>query len=411
MEVTSRTIELVLRGATVAGKTILIFVLAKAVSTDQLAQYGLFTATLALALLLVGFDYYNFTIRELLRPANANSTIIIIRQFQFSIIALLVTAPVLILALLLQNPFPSVALFFFPLLVTELLAQESWRILIALGQTTRAAVVLFLRSGVWCFAFLLAHFFSEVEIKLTAVMLAWLTGGIAALVVGAKGLTAKLSWRDVVRTKPKFDWFIKGIRVSIAFLVATALWRFLFTADRYWIDFYSGPDALAAYVVYISVFAGCLAFLDAGVVVRVYPRLVASYLKNDGAEIKRARAEMLKGLSLGILILYPVSLLGIEILVRWLDSPVYREHKDIIYPLLVALALYVISLPAHYHLYAKQRDKWIVWVTVVATLIALAIWQILIPDAGPSGAAVGLVGACTILAVAKWALSLTMHDQ
>lgn len=63
----NRLLNVVLRGITMASKFLLIFFLARFLEPTELAIYGLITATTGYALYLLGFDFYAFTAREMLK--------------------------------------------------------------------------------------------------------------------------------------------------------------------------------------------------------------------------------------------------------------------------------------------------------------------------------------------------------
>ena len=62
-----RLINVALRGTTLASKFLLIFFLAKFLEPKQLGLYGLLTVTIGYALYLLGFDFYTFTTREIIK--------------------------------------------------------------------------------------------------------------------------------------------------------------------------------------------------------------------------------------------------------------------------------------------------------------------------------------------------------
>lgn len=63
----SQLTNIAIRGSTLASKFLLIFFLARFLEPSELGVYGLFAATIGYSLYLLGFDFYTYTTRELLK--------------------------------------------------------------------------------------------------------------------------------------------------------------------------------------------------------------------------------------------------------------------------------------------------------------------------------------------------------
>ena len=63
----ARALNITLRGVTLGCRFLLIFFLARFLEPAQLGLYGLLTATIGYSLYLLGFDFYTFTTREILK--------------------------------------------------------------------------------------------------------------------------------------------------------------------------------------------------------------------------------------------------------------------------------------------------------------------------------------------------------
>src|SRR5690606_20238622 len=116
-------------GLTLIGRFLLIFFLARFLEPAELGLYGLFSATISYALYLLGFDFYTFTTREVLRRERSEWGGLLKSQLGLSAVLYGVFLPLLVL-IFVQGLLPwQLAGLFFVLLVLEHLTQELGRLL------------------------------------------------------------------------------------------------------------------------------------------------------------------------------------------------------------------------------------------------------------------------------------------
>ena len=122
-------INIVLRGVTLLSKFIFIFLLGKFAEDEYfLGEYGIITTSISLIIYLVGFDYYVFNTREILK--SKESIIDKIRnQFFFHLIAYSFVLP-LTLTIIFYFDFIDIKYFLivFLLIISEHLGQELFRL-------------------------------------------------------------------------------------------------------------------------------------------------------------------------------------------------------------------------------------------------------------------------------------------
>src|ERR1700753_658930 len=71
---------LLLRGLTLASRFLLSVLLARMLTPDAVGEYGLITATLAFALVVIGLEFYSHTMRELVPAGEVRRVEIIANQ-------------------------------------------------------------------------------------------------------------------------------------------------------------------------------------------------------------------------------------------------------------------------------------------------------------------------------------------
>lgn len=370
-----RLANIVLRGMTLAGRFLLIFFLARYLEPADLGIYGLFTATIGYGLYFLGFDFYVFTVREILGRGRHEWGGLLKNQGVLSFILYVIFIPLFTLVFINKLLPWSIAGWFFTLIVLEHINQEIGRFLNAVSEPLTASLVLFLRLGVWPVAITILMYFEPVTRSLNYVFLAWAVSGSLALILGFYRITRLgiSGWQKQI----DWSWIGKGLNVALPLLMATLAIRGVFALDRYWFEALAGIEALATYVFFIGVSSVLVSFLDAGVFAFIYPVLIGAYNKKDSVLFRdNLRRLLMQTLILGFVVIF-VSLILIDPVLRWLNRPLYIQHKDIFFWLLLANFLYALGMVPHYALYAQGFDRPIIYSHVASFIVFVgATWFI-----------------------------------
>lgn len=343
-----------LRGGTLISKFALVFVLAKFLSPAEVGMYGLLAGGIGYALYVVGFEYYNYSIRELIGKEPGQWLCVLRDVAVLYVVLYLLFLPVALFVFY-KGWLPwSYAAWFLILTILEHAAQEINRVLVAVNEQLLASFVLFLRSGLWCFFVIYAIWRIPELRNLEFVLFAWVLGALFACVVGffrffsfdRASLEAPIDW----------GWLLKGAKIAIPFLVASLVIRGMFTFDRFWVESISGLDVLGAYVFYMGMATAVLSFLDAGVIVFVFPELVAAVKSGDDNKFSKGMKNFASSVCLVTSLLVIACWVSGYIILSWLNNPIYLDNFFILKWLLLAIFLYGLSVIPHLGLYAFGRD-------------------------------------------------------
>lgn len=369
----TRLVNVALRGMTLASKFLLIFFLARFLEPAELGLYGLLTASIGYALYLLGFDFYAFTTREIIKRERHEWGGLLKDQGALSLVLYAVFLPLLGL-IFAKDLLPwHVAGWFFALLILEHLTQELGRLLTAISEQLLASVVLFLRSGIWAVAVTALMFIEPGSRSLDFVLGAWTLGSLAALLLGIYRISQlKIGgWHKQI----DWQWIGKGLRIAIPLLVATLALRGLFTLDRYWLEALAGLEVLGAYVLFMGISNALMSFLDAGVFAFSYPGLITAHSRQDAAAFRQGLRKLLVQTLVLSAAFAVVALLLIGPLLQWLDKPLYLEQQGLFPWILLTTVLYALGMVPHYALYARGHDRPIIH-SHIASLLAFipATW-------------------------------------
>lgn len=403
----ARLLNIGLRSATLGSRFLFIFLLAKYLDPASVGYYGLFTATVGYALYFVGLDFYTYVTREILKTPNEQRGRLLKDQAALSGVLYLVLLP-FALVFLHQSGWPGhLAWWFFPILLLEHFNQEMSRLLVALSEQITASLLLFVRQGTWAIAIVALMTLDPKSRHLDAVMALWACAGVSAAALGIWKLNQLQmgGWR----APTDWNWIKKGIAVSTAFLVATLALRGFQTLDRYWLEALGGIEIVGAYVLFLGVAGTLMVFLDAGVVAYAYPALIQhSHRQESDAVRAKVRNMFFQTLALSVAFGI-VSWLLLPYLLGWINKPAYTNALGLYPWLLMATIINAIGMAPHYALYARGRDKPIIYSHLTALpVFALATWAFS-KNHGAQAVPIGLnISFAVILAwkaVAYWQLN------
>ncbi|THF57640.1 lipopolysaccharide biosynthesis protein [Pseudothauera rhizosphaerae] len=370
LSITRRLLNIGLRSATLTSKFALIFVLAKFLEPADVGLYGLFAATIMFVLMGLGADFYTYASREMIVSRRDLWAAMIRDQGAFFLISYTFLLPVCLILFGVELLPWHLAIWFFPLLALEHIAQELNRLLVALSYPLWASIVLFVRSGLWAIVVAIWLWFDPSQRTLNFVLSNWLCGVIAACVLGLVPLR-KLNTASLALAID-WHWIRRGIRIALPFLVATLSLRALYTVDRYWIESLGGVEVLAAYVLFIG-FANALnSFMDAAVFSFAYPALIASASRQDHAALKLQMRRLMIQTTVAVIVLASGLLIAAPWVIDWLDNPIYAQHYPLLYWTVLGAVLFALSMVPHYGLYALRRDRPI----ILTHLVSLPLFAI-----------------------------------
>lgn len=392
--------NLLIRGATLASRFVLVIFIAKFLSTEELGAYSLFAASIIYALFFVGMDFYTFSSREILSVDKSLWFGIVKNQFVFYLLFYFIGFP-LIYSLFYFGFLPKqFILWFYLILVAEHLAQESMRLLVVLDKAFLANISLFIRSGVWVYAAVVIMFFSDGLREVTTILGLWLVGSSLSILLVIPQLK-RLHQISASSQKIDFSWMLQGIKVAIPLLIGTLALRSIYLVDRYSLSYFANLSAVGIYSFYSSFASALLAFVDAVVVMQIYPKIVSSVKNNDLNGLVYYKRKFVKSVSILSLILVVLLPVGVYLLLLWMNKSEYLEYIPLLALLMLSSIIYSYALLPHYELYAHNEDKKIITSAVLAAIVGVIIMPVGAYYYGVYGVAGGQVLAVTFLYVYK----------
>lgn len=394
---------LILRGLTLASRFLLSLLLARMLSPAEVGEYGLLTAVLAFSLLVIGLEFYSYTLREMVPATPARRTRIIADQITLGVPALLVIG-VLFLAAILAGLFPSrLAPWFMLILVTEHFSLEATRILIITERPIRAYIGVFLRGGIWVYAMAVLMFMTPSTRTLETVLIWWALGGVLSIAFSAISLS-NLPWRELRGYRPDWNGIFAGLRTARPFMLTAGGALVISYIDRFIIDRIVGREALGIYTFYSTISIGLLS-LGASVSHQFLPKVIAGYAASTEAYRTALRTFFwsLLALALGTTIF---SALVMGPMLTALGLSAYASGISVFYAMLPGVFLRIMADVPSYALYAARSDHYLLFCNLGAALISTLLNVLLIPIFGIYGAALtgGVASAVLLFSLAFLAM-------
>ncbi|WP_337049724.1 hypothetical protein [Serratia fonticola] len=396
----NRIASIILRGGTLASKFVLIVFLARYLSLDELGIYALVVASVSYCLYLLGMDFYTFSSRDILSDKKIHWKEKIKDQFSFYAIIYIVTISIAAYIYLLKIIPDEIVIFGVAVLIADHFSQELMRIMVIMGKPNEANIQLFIRTGGGSF-FAIGFMWLANIYSLSVVFTFWLLGDILAILFSIFVLRRE-NIGDIKTYKINWLWILNGLKICTPLLISTLANRGVYTVDRYFVSHYSGVEMVGIYSYYSSFSGALLAFVDAGVIIYFYPKLISAFNNKERVEYRRIVRAFYKAIALVCLAVSIGLLAFIPTLTKYVGKNQFLDSIPLFYLLLLSMVIYCFSLVCHYELYAMRKDKQLIASAVISFVVAIICMPILGYFYGGYGVAGGQLIAITVLSVVKF---------
>ena len=126
----NQVINIFLRGTTVLMKFVLSVLVIKKLSIEEFGVFGLFQSTVIISTFILGFDFYNFTSREILKENAKSVSYYFINQLAFHLVVYVLIIPLTFFVFISGIIHSNYLWLFVLILISEHLSQELYRLLI-----------------------------------------------------------------------------------------------------------------------------------------------------------------------------------------------------------------------------------------------------------------------------------------
>lgn len=404
-EIVIHVSNLGIRGLTILLRFVLVLGLGKYYSTEDLGVFGLFNTTITITIFFLGFDFYAYAHREILKSDKSLQVGMLSNSIVFFIATYLVVLPVSLAVFFLDVLPIQYLTWFYLIVILEHFSQELYRLFILFGNQLFANILLFLRMAAWILPAIGYWVASDfVGLQLRAIFFWWVLGVGISVIVGFVRISrhySNLSFSSEIN----WIWIRKGVPIATRFLIGTIAYKVIEFSDRYFLDYYLDKKAVGVYTFYYN-FANVLQTLVFTLVIaQLYPRLVEYYTNSEFTLYQEYRVKFFKQVLIVSLGGSLIVLFGIAPAIEIIGKPEFYENFSTYVVLIVAIAVLNISFVPHYVLYATGRDNVIMMCTLGSALINILCNLILTSRFGMIGSAVSTLMSYIFLVGSKYYFS------
>lgn len=358
-----------LRISGIGSKFLVFTLLSKHFTNIEFGNYSLITSLITIMIFILGLDFYNFSIRDILKTKSVSAiTNKIFNSFLFYIaiyISFLFFGTLVFNQLEYTKPY---ILFILLLCITEHFSQEIYRFLIAFNKVLLANFLLFIRTAGWGIYVLFLilkkqHFTIENILKL------WLFADSITIVYAILFALIK-NKSPFKKIKINLKWIKKGLRISTLFFISTVFLKAIEYGNRFIVDYYLGKELAGIFTFYSSVAILITVYINTVVISFELPKLIKDV---DTININSLFKSFKKSLLSQTLVISIILLIIIIPILQWQDKAAFKEHFYLLFFMIIGVGLMNFSLAYHFKLYIKHLDIKLLKVMIIAGVISILL--------------------------------------
>lgn len=356
--------SLFLRMSAMGSKFLIFTYLSKYFTESVYGVYSLLSTTVTIAIFVLGFDFYNYAIREiLLKPNDRASKVATSFVFYGLIYFVFIVLGHLIFEQI--DYLSKYATLIILISISEHLNQEIYRLLLAFKKVLVANWFLFLRVAGWTIWVLFQIIVLKKVISLEYILYTWLLFNAAILFITLLWFSETIR-KYIPTIRINKDWLKKGLRVSIIFYMATLALKVIEYSNRYIVEGVLDEASAGIFAFYSNISMVIGIYISTIVVSYELPDLIESSTHNDfESKLLRFKNLLIRHSAFAflavIVLMYPILL--------WQGKISFARYWPLIILLNSATFLMNVSLIYHSYLYIKLQEKKLLKIVLISSII------------------------------------------
>lgn len=371
----SKSFDLLLRGLTLGGRFVLVFSIAKFLTSEDVGVYGIIGSVISYILYFLGMDFYTYSTRDIINNKKKSSIWNKLYNqfvfFAFNYIIFIFIGHFIFSLVNLSNLY----LIGIALAIVEHLSQEIYRVLIALKEIKKANFQYFLRCGMWCYFSSILLILNN-NTSLNDILLYWLISSLFSFLLGVYFIykIKKPVFQDFFID---FLWIIKGIKISSLFLVGTIFLRGIFFFDKILLQTFITLKEVGVYIFFFGVSSAIQSFVDVLIISRYFPKFIQDVSIAINSNHKSDAQNLLRNFFIKIFFsVFILSLLSLPLcflLCLLIGKAEYTDGFVIYISLVITNAFLLLSMPFHYLIYSVGKDGLLVRINIISFFIFVSV--------------------------------------
>lgn len=382
-----KLLNVFLRLGGIGSKFLVLILLSKVFDIEVFGNYSLIISLITIFIFVLGLDFYNFSIRDILvtdseqEIRNKVATL----SFFYGLVYLLF----IIIASISFNYINYIKPFLYLVIllcISEHLSQEIYRLLIGFEKILLANVLLFIRTMGWAVV-VFYYVFYKIPFNIEFVFKLWLSANIFTIVY-IFILIISRNYLKIRKIKIDFLWIKKGIKVCYLFFISTIFLKIIEYSNRFVVDFYLGKEMAGIFIFYSSISILITVYINTIVISFELPELIKSANSN---KIKGLLLKFKKSLITHTIIISITILFLIKPILYWQNKEEFQEYLPLLFFMIIAAGLMNYSLFYHFKLYIFHKDKSLFKIITISGAIGLLVTVVLTYLMGVYGSAIASV--------------------
>jgi len=373
--------SLFFRMSAMASKFIIFTFLSKYFTSSEYGVYSLLSTTITISIFILGFDFYNYSIRNILLE-NKNVASKVYSSF---FLYIYVYVGFLFIGYLIFNQIDYLSQnteLLILICITEHLNQEIYRMLLAFKKVLLANWFLFFRITGWSVTVLILILIFQKKLSLSDILLIWASANCVTLLMIAI-VFSKTILANLKKIKFQKQWILKGLKVSVIFYLATIALKTIEYSNRYIVEAVLDESSAGIFSFYSNFSMIIGIYISTIVVSYELPDLIIS---SETEQFKIKLKSFKKQLIIHSLIASLVILVCMYPILIWQEKEVFFSYWPLIILLTLGAFLMNISLIYHYYLYINFKEKKILEIVVISGVINIISTYIFCKITGLYGA-------------------------
>lgn len=335
------------RFASIFSKFFLVVFLAK--DTSVLAKYTNLIFIFSYSYLFLGFEYCQYATREVIRKPSLFSESI---KTQLAIFVLTLIA-FLVVSVFFVGEYEYFILCV-GLLILEYFTLEFSRYLVAFRENFKASLVVFFKSGLWVFSYLVYVYLFDNELNYFDLLTFWFLGCVVSFVFGS--LCLFKGRLPAVQIYPDFTAVLWGFRRSCVFAFNALVFRFPFVFDKIFVVWMYGEKNSAVYNLFFVFSSFLLTFMEVVFFQHVFQDLIKEVSISDKSGLESLKKMVLKCSLFSSILSFSIFILWFFV-GGWFYGEQYSGYNYVLILLLLSHIFLSVSYCYHYYIYALGCDK------------------------------------------------------
>lgn len=375
---------LLFRGGSILARFILSVVIIRWLNLKDFGTFNIFNANLALTSLIIGFEFYNYSIREILAPENKYKQLSLIKDQ--AVLHLSIYILFFFVASILQAFGLKILYFkyFIALTILENFNQQLFLILITLNRPALSSVFFFVRNALWFFVLLAFYYLNIITaINLNTIFNFWLYSQLLSVILSVTYLFYILKNQRLYKINKKY--LISGLKVGLLYLGGSFLYKLLELEDRYLIDFILNKQMVGVFTFFSGIanlipvlIYNAILVIESPTIIKTKPGKKAK--KYYQVLTRKALIWILLGSLSLIIIIFPIS--------KYLKNDLITHYSPIFFLIIISYSFLALQSISNSFLHSFKADKKIQLSIFYTLLINTSISIILIPIIGLYGSVI-----------------------